>query len=82
MDGGQPWRHTFGDNLTYTDWRRGNFYRALRALLVATTTTATTATTTTTATRMRVGVEFDVLTLEQKANLDRFLPSVEMVNEV
>lgn len=30
IDGGQPWRRTFGhDNIVYTDWRRGNFFRAL-----------------------------------------------------
>jgi creatinase len=22
IDGGQPWRRTFGDNITYTDWKR------------------------------------------------------------
>jgi creatinase len=32
IDGGQPWRRGFGDNITYTDWRRDNFYRAVRQL--------------------------------------------------
>jgi creatinase len=26
IDGGQPWRRTFGDNVTYTDWRKDNFF--------------------------------------------------------
>jgi creatinase len=32
IDGGQPYRRSFGDNITYTDWRRDNFYRAARQL--------------------------------------------------
>ena len=30
IDAGQPWRRCHGDNLTYTDWQRGNFWRAVR----------------------------------------------------
>jgi creatinase len=25
IDGGQPWRRTFGDNVVFTDWQRDNF---------------------------------------------------------
>ncbi|MBK5933163.1 creatinase [Rhodovulum imhoffii] len=32
IDGGQPWRRSFGDVLTYTDWARGNFWRAVAHL--------------------------------------------------
>ena len=32
IDGGQPWRRSFGDNVTYTDWRRDNFFRAVGEL--------------------------------------------------
>ncbi|WP_299617279.1 aminopeptidase P family N-terminal domain-containing protein, partial [Pelagibius sp.] len=49
IDGGQPWRRSFGDNLVYTDWQRDNFYRAARSLLGPS---------------KRLGVEFDHLTLE------------------
>ena len=28
IDGGQPWRRTYGDNLVYSDWRRDNYYQA------------------------------------------------------
>ena len=31
IDYGQPWRRG-GDNLTYTDWRRDNYFRAIRQL--------------------------------------------------
>jgi creatinase len=30
VDYGQPWRHTFGDNLVYTDWQRDNNFEAVR----------------------------------------------------
>ncbi|WP_417517950.1 aminopeptidase P family protein [Minwuia sp.] len=29
IDGGQPARRCFGDNLIFTDWQRGNFWRAV-----------------------------------------------------
>jgi creatinase len=29
IDAGQPWRRCHGDNLTYTDWQRGNYWRAI-----------------------------------------------------
>ena len=32
IDAGQPWRRSFGENLVYTDWQRGNFWRALKKL--------------------------------------------------
>lgn len=28
IDGGQPFRRTFGDNLVYTDWQKDSFLRA------------------------------------------------------
>ena len=33
IDGGQPWRRSFGDNVIYTDWRRDNYWRAVRSLI-------------------------------------------------
>ncbi|MGV6848776.1 MAG: aminopeptidase P family protein [Marinibacterium sp.] len=32
IDAGQPWRRCHGDNLTYTDWTRDNFWRAVRSV--------------------------------------------------
>ena len=29
IDAGQPWRRSFCDNITYTDWTRDNFWRAV-----------------------------------------------------
>mgnify|MGYP002631935417 CR=1 FL=1 len=32
IDGGQPWRRSAFDSLTYTDWQRDNYWRAVRAV--------------------------------------------------
>ena len=29
IDAAQPWRRCHGDNITYTDWQRNNFWRAI-----------------------------------------------------
>lgn len=65
IDGGQPWRRTFGDNVVYTDWQRDNFYRAVRKVLPAC---------------RRLGVEFDHLTVEKRAKLEVLYPGVELVD--
>ena len=62
IDGGQPYRRSFGDNITYTDWRRDNFYRAVRQL----TTGA-----------KRIGIEFDHVSLDFRRQLEEALPGVE-----
>ncbi|MEL6318097.1 MAG: M24 family metallopeptidase [Pseudomonadota bacterium] len=58
IDGGQPWRRSVGENVVYTDWRRDNFWRAVRAELGG---------------ARRVGIEGDHLTLAQSAKLAEFL---------
>ncbi len=32
IDAGQPWRRTHGDNITYTDWGRDNYWKAIRSV--------------------------------------------------
>ncbi len=32
IDAGQPWRRCYGDNITYTDWTRDNYWRAVRSV--------------------------------------------------
>ncbi|MBE0412675.1 aminopeptidase P family protein [Yoonia sp.] len=32
IDAAQPWRRSHGDNITYTDWQRGNYWRAIRSV--------------------------------------------------
>lgn len=65
IDGGQPYRRSFGDNVTYTDWRRDNFYRAVRQL---------------TASSKRIGIEFDHVNLDFRRQLEEALPGVEFVD--
>ena len=58
IDAGQPWRRCHGDNITYTDWARDNFWRAIRSV---------------SGTGRVVGFEGDHLTLAQSTKLDAFL---------
>jgi creatinase len=65
IDGGQPWRRSFGGNVTYTDWRRDNFYRAVRQLTPGVS---------------RLGIEFDHVNLDYRKALEAALPGVEFVD--
>lgn len=65
IDYGQPWRQSFADNVSYTDWQRDNFFAAVRDLLPA---------------RGRVGVELDHLTVVNRDKLAAALPGVELVD--
>ena len=62
IDAGQPWRRSHGDNITYTDWARNNFWRVVASV---------------TGKGQVVGYEGDHLTLAQKALLDAFLSPVQ-----
>jgi len=65
IDYGQPWRQSFGDNITYTDWHRDSFFEAVRTLAPA---------------RGRVGIEFDHVTLQVRDKLAAAMPGVELVD--
>jgi creatinase len=65
IDAGQPWRRSFCDNITYTDWQRDNFWRAIRSV---------------SGEGAVVGFESDHLTLLQKAKLDAFLKPAQLVD--
>ncbi|MEM7172223.1 MAG: M24 family metallopeptidase, partial [Pseudomonadota bacterium] len=65
IDGGQPWRRSHGSNLTYTDWRRDSFYRAVEQLTPGV---------------KRLGIEFDHVNLEYRRLLEENLPGVEFVD--
>jgi creatinase len=58
IDAGQPWRRSVGDNITYTDWARDNYWRAVLSV---------------TGSNRVIGFEGDHLTLLQSAKLDAFL---------
>lgn len=65
IDGGQPWRRTRGNNITYTDWKKDNFFKAVAKL----TTGA-----------KRIGIEFDHCNLDQLQRLKETFPKVEFVD--
>ncbi len=58
IDAGQPWRRCHGDNITYTDWQRDNYWRAILSV---------------SGEGRVIGYEADHLTLLQKSKLDSFL---------
>lgn len=65
IDGGQPHRMTHGHNITYTDWRKDNFWFAVQSLTPGVE---------------RLGVEFDHLTVENFQTLLAALPGVELID--
>lgn len=70
IDGGQPGRMTYGNNLTYTDWRRDNFFHGLREIIGQSPATG----------MLRIGIEFDHLTLEYLEQLEETFPNAEFVD--
>jgi creatinase len=58
IDAGQPWRRCHGDNITYTDWQRDNYWRAILSV---------------TGPGRVIGYEGDHLTLLQSQKMDAFL---------
>lgn len=65
IDAGQPWRRCYGDNITYTDWQRDNYWRAVRSVSGQGTV---------------IGYEGDHLTLVQRAKLEAFLTPSKLVD--
>jgi len=65
IDGGQPWRRTHGENIVYSDWRRNNYYEAVKELIPKV---------------KRLGVEFDHLSVDQFQALSAAFPDVELVD--
>ena len=58
IDAGQPWRRCYGDNITYTDWQRNNYWRAVLDVAGA---------------GAHIGYEADHISIQQKALLDDML---------
>jgi creatinase len=58
IDAGQPWRRSIEDNITYTDWTRDNFWRAVVSV---------------TGTGKAVGCEADHLTMERAEKFNTYL---------
>ncbi|MBO9464255.1 M24 family metallopeptidase [Tropicibacter sp. R15_0] len=62
IDAAQPWRRSHGDNITYTDWQRNNYWRAILSV---------------TGPGKVIAYEGDHLTLAQNALLNEFLTPVQ-----
>ncbi|MCZ0813804.1 MAG: aminopeptidase P family protein [Pseudomonadota bacterium] len=65
IDAGQPWRRSYGDAITYTDWQRGNFWRAVLSVAGE---------------NCVIGYEGDHLTLQQRDALEDVLKPLTMVD--
>ena len=65
IDGGQPWRRSFGDNVIYTDWQRDNYFRTIQREI---------------ADGGRLGIELDHITVQNFKKLGDALPGSEFVD--
>ncbi|MBB5374515.1 creatinase [Acidocella aromatica] len=65
IDGGQPWRRTFGGNVTYTDWRKDNYFHAVDQLVGGV---------------KRLGIEFDHVNIDLLNQLKAEFPTIEFVD--
>ncbi|WP_170425065.1 aminopeptidase P family protein [Ruegeria arenilitoris] len=65
IDAGQPWRRCYGDNITYTDWQRDNYWRAILSV---------------TGSGKVIGFEGDHLSLLQQSKLNSFLSPSKTVD--
>jgi creatinase len=65
IDGGQPARRTFGGNVTYTDWSKENYFKAVQGLAKNV---------------RRLGIEFDHVNLDFRRDLEAALPGVTLVD--
>ncbi|MCF8090022.1 MAG: M24 family metallopeptidase [Desulfotignum sp.] len=65
IDGGQPWRRTYGDNIVFTDWQRDNYFRAVKKLIPD---------------NGKVGVEYDHINLENFKKVQDALPNAKLVD--
>ena len=65
IDGGLPWRRTFGENITYTDWSHDNYFHAVRKLVGA---------------ARRIGIEYDHVNIDLLNLLKSEFPKVDFVD--
>ena len=65
IDGGQPWRRGFGENVIFTDWEKDNYFKAVQQEVTNSG---------------RVGIEYDHINLENLKKLQDVLPNAELVD--
>lgn len=62
IDGGQPWRRSYGENIIYTDWQRNNYWRAVKSIIPNAKT---------------IGIEGDHMTLASRETMNGFFGDVK-----
>ena len=62
IDGGQPWRRCYGENVIYTDWQRNNYWRAVKSILSGS---------------KHIGIEGDHMTLVSRQLMNDYLDNVK-----
>jgi creatinase len=65
IDGGQPWRRGFGENVIFTDWEKDNYFKAMQQEVTNS---------------VRVGIEYDHINLENLKKLQDALSEAELVD--
>ena len=65
IDYGQPWRRSFGDAVTFTDWQRDSFYYSVQKLV---------------GNRSKIGLELDHISVDNFAKMNNALPKAEIVD--
>ena len=65
IDAGQPWRRCYSDNITYTDWTRDNYWRAIESV---------------TGSGQRIAYERDHMTLLQLDKLQHYLKPADIID--
>ncbi len=65
IDGGQPWRRCYGENIIYTDWQRNNYWRAVKSVIYN---------------AKSVGIEGDQMTLASRETMNGFLADVNVTD--
>lgn len=69
IDGGMPWRRSYGDNLVYTDWQRDNFFYAIRQVLEKSGLK-----------NGKLGIEEDHMNIMLKRQIENEFPNFELVD--
>jgi len=65
IDGGQPWRRGFGENVIFTDWEKDNYFKAVQQEVTNSG---------------RVGIEYDHINLENMKKLQDAFSEAELVD--
>lgn len=69
VDGGMPWRTTYGENIVYSDWEAQNVFRAIQHALDERAIKP-----------QRIGIEYDGLKVEEYHRFVQWFEGVELVN--